>query len=140
MDVQSSSIVQVATCIHSDAWVLWPNRLSDSRDCMFGGSTAQLDFVLYGHPHIKVLHQCQPFLSQNDYFWCASWFPIMTFVYLFELVLMVPAIYMGIILVQYYQTQKNQASVGVASQNTTDVVIIQPTGTNTTPRQMGQTP
>ena len=64
----------------------------------------------------------------------------MTFVYLFDLVLMVPAIYMGVILVQYYLTQKNQASVGVASQNTADVVIVQPTGTTTTPPQMGQKP
>ena len=66
----------------------------------------------------------------------------MTVVYLFELVVMVPAIYMGVILVQYYLSQKNQASVGVGSQNTADVVIVQPAaaGTTTTPPQMGQKP
>ena len=63
----------------------------------------------------------------------------MTVVYLFEFVVMVPAIYMGVILVQYYVSQKNQASVGVGPQNTADVVIVQPAAdTTTTPPQMGQ--
>lgn len=70
-----------------------------------------------------------------------SWFPIMTVVYLFEFVVMVPAIYMGVILVQYYVSQKNQASVGVGPQNTADVVIVQPAAdTTTTPPQMGEKP
>jgi len=52
-----------------------------------------------------------------------SYFPSMAVVYLFELVLMVPAIYMGHILVQHYCSTKNQAtSVGVAS----DGVDVQP--------------
>lgn len=74
-----------------------------------------------------------------------SWFPVMTFVYLFDLVLMVPAIYMGSILLQYFQAKKNggvapQNTADVAPQNTADVIVVHPVGTVATVPQMGQGP